>query len=36
MKAIRARELGKEFADFSPSDALTDQFLCELNQPEKQ
>jgi hypothetical protein len=31
MKAIRAREQGKEFTDFSPSDALTDQFLCELN-----
>jgi len=30
-KAIRARKDGKEFADFSPSDRLTDEFLCELN-----
>lgn len=30
-KAIRARELGKEFKDFSPSDRLTGEFLSELN-----
>lgn len=31
MKAIRARQLGKEFTDFSPSDRFTNEFLCELN-----
>lgn len=30
-KAIRARAQGKEFTDFSPSDRLTNEFLCELN-----
>lgn len=30
MKAIRARDAGKEFSDISPSDALMDEFLCEL------
>lgn len=31
-KAIRARHLGKEFKDFSPSDRLTGDFLSELNE----
>jgi hypothetical protein len=30
-KAIFARKLGKEFVDTSPSDRITDEFLCELN-----
>jgi hypothetical protein len=33
-KAIRAREAGKDFTDFSPSDRFTDAFLCELNAPK--
>lgn len=33
-KAIRARSLGKEFTDFSPSDRLTNEFLCELNKQQ--
>jgi hypothetical protein len=33
-KAIRAREGGKEFTDFSPSDRFTNEFLCELNSPK--
>jgi len=35
MKAIRAREAGKEFTDTSPSDRLMDEFLCELSQPTR-
>ena len=30
-KAIRARELGHEFTDTSPSDRITNAFLCDLN-----
>lgn len=31
LKYIAAREQGKDFNDWSPSDAITNEFLCELN-----